>query len=99
MRLSAEERRAIRECAAAHFGLTAEVRLFGSRIDDAKRGGDIDLHVVVPDPGRAGLATELSFLADLERRIGERRVDLVVRAADAPRRPIDRIAEGEGLRL
>lgn len=46
MRLTGTERDAIRACAERVFGPACVVRLFGSRVDDARRGGDIDLHVV-----------------------------------------------------
>jgi hypothetical protein len=39
MRLSQYEVAIIKEAAAKIFGKEAEVRLFGSRVDDAARGG------------------------------------------------------------
>jgi predicted nucleotidyltransferase len=46
MRLSDAERGAIRR-AIADFDPEAMVYLFGSRTDDTKRGGDIDLLIMV----------------------------------------------------
>ncbi len=45
MRLTAEESAAIKSAAAQAFGSGAVVRLFGSRVHDHLRGGDIDLRV------------------------------------------------------
>jgi predicted nucleotidyltransferase len=50
MRLSAHERDVIREAAAEVFGPDVRVMLFGSRVDDSRRGGDIDLFVEPSDP-------------------------------------------------
>jgi len=41
MRLTADEQAIIREAALKHFGVRP--RLFGSRLDDTAKGGDIDL--------------------------------------------------------
>jgi len=45
MRLSTDQIQAIRQAATAAFGQGTSVWLFGSRVDDAKKGGDIDLLV------------------------------------------------------
>jgi len=73
-----------------------EIRLFGSRVDDARGGGDIDLYVTPDD--RANLAERrITFLARLKRRIGEQKIDLVI-ASRTPR-PIDRVAHEQGIVL
>jgi len=61
----------------------ARVFLFGSRTDDARRGGDIDLLVEPPTPVDASLAVDMStrLAARLYRSIGERRIEIVVAAA------------------
>lgn len=92
MRLTERERDAILACARRHFGAGSRVLLFGSRVDDARRGGDIDLHVVAETPAQATLTSELRFRADLADLIGEERVDVLVREPGYAPRPIDLIA-------
>lgn len=46
MRLTQDEQWLIKRIVAEIFGDDAELWLFGSRVDDAKRGGDVDLYVV-----------------------------------------------------
>jgi AcrR family transcriptional regulator len=101
MRLTAHEVAAIRTTAVAVFGPDAVVRLFGSRIDDARRGGDIDLHVEVPVGDGASDLEDLRFrfVDALHGAIGEQRIDVVVRTMDAAVRPIDAIAYEQGVRL
>jgi len=48
MRLAIDERRLLKEKLAS-LSQEAKLYLFGSRADDAKRGGDIDLLVVSSD--------------------------------------------------
>ncbi len=98
MRLSPEEVAAIRQAAREVFGAEAVVRLFGSRVRDDLKGGDIDLHVEAPGEVTS-FANERRFLVRLEDLIGEERVDLVVRDLGKPERPIDRIAKAEGMVL
>lgn len=45
MRLSAEQITQIKQVIFDLFGQDAEVWLFGSRVDDTKRGGDVDLYI------------------------------------------------------
>jgi hypothetical protein len=66
MRLTDEQRNAIVEEAA-------RVRLFGSRVDDNVRGGDIDLHVETEGSPAELLDRELKFHVRLIRRLGDRR--------------------------
>ncbi len=44
MRLTPRQQQIIREAARDVFGTEARVWLFGSRVDDSRRGGDIDLY-------------------------------------------------------
>ncbi len=44
MRLSDFEIKSIKEVAKKNFGESVKITLFGSRVDDTKRGGDIDLY-------------------------------------------------------
>lgn len=99
MRLSQDEARAIRACADRHFGRRATVRLFGSRVDDARRGGDIDLHVEAESPDQATLEAEIAFRLDLQDHIGEQKVDVILRRPGYEPRTIDRIALRTGLEL
>jgi predicted nucleotidyltransferase len=73
-----------------------EIFLFGSRVDDTKRGGDIDLYLVVPD--LKGLAIKrVEFLVALKRDIREQKVDVVFDREQ--NRAIDEIAKEQGVKL
>ncbi|QEP43559.1 hypothetical protein D5085_10775 [Ectothiorhodospiraceae bacterium BW-2] len=54
----------------------AVVRLFGSRLDDSKRGGDIDLLIEtdISQPDELVKAKN-RFLAQLYRELGEQKID------------------------
>ncbi|AHE97439.1 nucleotidyltransferase family protein [Thioalkalivibrio paradoxus] len=99
MRLSPEQQTIIRDEVARAFGPDARVRLFGSRTDDTARGGDIDLYVEADGTPDDLLERELKLHAALQRRLGERRVDLVVHRRGSPPRSIDTHAQRTGLPL
>jgi hypothetical protein len=66
MRLSTDQIQAIRQAATAAFGQGTAVWLFGSRVDDAKKGGDIDL-LICPQAtayGHAAQATSTTNATD-----------------------------------
>ena len=96
MRLSEHYRVQIRAAATDVFGSDVVVRLFGSRVDDHCKGGDIDLHLEVgPD---ADIATgEIRFRAELWKRLDEEQVDVIIARRGDRRRWIDETATREGI--
>jgi predicted nucleotidyltransferase len=99
MRLTPQQRRILRDEATAAFGADACVRLFGSRVDDSARGGDIDLHVEADGSYEDLLKRELRLHTRLMRKLGDRRVDIVVQRRGAPMRPVDESAHATGIAL
>ncbi|MBI2383724.1 MAG: nucleotidyltransferase domain-containing protein [Gammaproteobacteria bacterium] len=81
------------------FGPDACVRLFGSRVDDRARGGDIDLHIETALDRATAFEREQKLFARLQRLLGERRIDIVTHRTDDPLRPIDREALRAGVPL
>lgn len=90
MRLSERERTIIREAVEACFGPHASVSLFGSRLDDGARGGDVDLLVEVPEPltPEEALFRKLRTVARIQKALEDRKIDLVVRVPGGPEPPI-----------
>lgn len=75
------------------------MRLFGSRLDDAARGGDIDL-LVECDEAIADLAHKrLQLVAWLQLRLGDQPIDVLVSAPGAPQGPVIEAALRRGVRL
>ncbi len=80
MRLSIYEREALRD-AVHRYIPDARVMLYGSRVDDAKRGGDIDLLVLTER--EVDLRTRLSMEASMWEKIGEQKIDILIEKPDA----------------
>jgi len=93
MRITDHEKQAILKSVAA-ADAQAEVYLFGSRVDDTKMGGDIDLLVL---SHKIDLMAKLDVLARLHQSIGEQKIDLVI-FPDASQ-PFARMAIDSGARL
>jgi predicted nucleotidyltransferase len=83
MRLSSAEIKGIIE-AISPFILplheTVELRLFGSRINDALKGGDIDLLLITESPEAASklLFEKYDLLVQIKTNIGEQKIDLKI---------------------
>jgi uncharacterized protein len=93
MRITEHQRTEITQSISARDPL-ANVYLFGSRVDDNARGGDLDLLVL---SAKIGLLERLDILADLHRTLGEQKIDLVIYPDLS--RPFARIAAREGILL
>ncbi len=76
MRLTPQERTLIRTLGLRHFGSVP--RLFGSRLDDTRGGGDIDLLVATRLPAAEAARKRLDLLADLWIALGERKIDILL---------------------
>jgi hypothetical protein len=98
MRLEAHETAAIRAAAEAVFGPAVTVRVFGSRVDDRARGGDLDLYPEVA-PGQATLTNEMAFRDLIERPLDELKVDIVLHERGKAISPIQEIALRDGVLL
>lgn len=56
-----------------------DLRLYGSRVDDHKKGGDIDLMLIVPAEALNYLKEiKHHILAEIKKNIGDRKVDLLI---------------------
>ena len=97
MRLTASQVQAIKLTEEAHTGPAAQVRLFGSRLDDAAKGGDVDLHLVMAHP--VDVLTIAQLASRLERALNGCKVDVCVWADGQPPLPVDRVALANGVPL
>ena len=96
MRLTNDQINIIRQLASQIAGNQSRVRVFGSRLDDAARGGDIDLMIELPEPvdNPALMAAQMS--ARLSRAMHGRKVDVLLSAPNLMHLPIHDIAFKEG---
>ena len=95
MRISPSQARAAADIVARQYGGEVSVWLFGSRVDDDRRGGDVDLYVECPDDRRHDLMRRLRCRVALSE-LFDLKVDLVVGQGD---QPIDRVAKSYGVRI
>jgi predicted nucleotidyltransferase len=95
VRLNQQQIEAIKQTFAQVFG-RGDLYLFGSRVDEQARGGDIDLYVV-PTEFENLANKKIDFLVKLKRQIGVQKIDLVLdRGAN---RAIDQLAKQQGVLL
>ena len=96
MRLSPDQIRTIAQAVTEFAGAQASVRLFGSRVDDSARGGDVDLLVETPEPVDRPAVLAASIAARIERAFGGRKVDVLLSAPNLQQLPIHQIARSTG---
>lgn len=99
MRLTEFQRAAIKATVSNAIDPDSRVWLFGSRADDAKRGGDIDLLVETEKtlPNRVAALCRLE--GSLVMKLGDRKIDIILKDARTPEAPIHRAAREHGVLL
>jgi hypothetical protein len=99
MRLSPQSQTIIHQAVIQRFGDQAQVRLFGSRLDDAAKGGDIDLHVRVCGEVDNPIWEASLLAAQLQRKLDGRKVDVRLLVDTQNTLPVDTVALSEGILL
>ena len=75
------------------------VWLFGSRVDDSKRGGDIDQYLETDEPLASIGQAASPFNAEIQMQVGEQIIDVLVVDPDTPRQKIHEIDSSTGIML
>lgn len=95
MRLTYDEVKAI-NAAFSHTFKEGKIFLFGSRIDDNSKGGDIDLYIESPLKEDI-YKKKIDFLVKLKSLIGDQKIDIIVQEDES--RLIEIEAKDKGIEL
>ena len=99
MRIKSNHIIAIQKTFLDYFGSDDHLWLFGSRADDAKFGGDIDLYIETQKTDAEWVMnTRQKFVSSLRKLIGDQKIDVVIKRPDA-NLPIYKIAKETGVLL
>ena len=97
MRLSSFEIESIKECIKRYFGKDCTIYLFGSRVDDTKKGGDIDIYVIPKKKEMNNIILKIKAKRCIKNRLGEQKIDIVI--VKDSNSPIEKIALANGVQL
>ena len=78
MRLSQQTQQLIKATTQEIFGIDAQVKVFGSKINDDARGGNIDLLVELPFCISDSERKVLQLIARLQLRLGDQPIDVLM---------------------
>jgi predicted nucleotidyltransferase len=98
LRLTREEVDCLIQATHKCFGETAEIWLFGSRVDDRKKGGDIDLYIET-DMSTGIVAAKLEMQSLIWSTFGNQKIDILIHSKSRKPSPIHEIAKSTGQKL
>ena len=93
MRLSMPERKIIRRCIHS-FDPQARIYLFGSRVNDNARGGDIDLLII---SNKINFVDKIKLKVMIFKEIEEQKIDVLI--SHDIKKPFVKLSLREGVRL
>ena len=99
MRLNDYQILKIKEAVKNVLGGEAKVMLFGSRVDDAQRGGDIDLYVETSKELEDYVTASCRIAAKIQMSLGDQKIDVLIGAPNIKEQPIHRVAKEQGIEL
>jgi len=97
MRLNSEIKNKIIKYANQYFGKDIKLYLFGSRVFDDKKGGDIDLYL--ESPKEIAMNQQIKFLNCIYKYVTERKIDLVIKTPLKKNKAIFDTAKQDGILL
>lgn len=100
MRLKPDQLEKIKKYAIEIFGKDCKVYIFGSRIDNKKKGGDIDIFIETNSDIESIQQKKIKLIIQLIKTLGEQKIDIIVFNPNLMKNlPIYNIAKKEGLRI
>jgi len=99
MRLSLQQQQAIKQITSAVTQSDAKVILFGSRVDDQLRGGDVDLLIELPSKVTNSAWMAAMLAAKISRSMAGRHVDILLSAPNLETLTIHKQAKLTGIAL
>ncbi len=99
MRLTPSQAKVTKNTVERVLGIPCRVWLFGSRADDLRRGGDIDLMVETEEILDNRADTICRLYGALIMALGDRQLDIVLKDARTGDAPIFEIARRTGVML
>jgi len=97
MRINKEYIKSIKRATQELFGHKVKVYLFGSRANDHKKGGDIDLYIETEIKENV-FEKKLNLIGSLHKALGEQKIDIVINNFTHHKHIFD-VAKSEGILL
>ena len=97
MRINKQHIQDIKNQAEDVFNKDVKVYLFGSRVDDSKKGGDIDLYIETNIKEKL-FDKKIKMLSGLMKNLGEQKIDLLINNF-TEKKLIYSVAKNEGILL
>ena len=98
MRLSQEQTKCLVDATHSCFGSDATISLFGSRIYDDHKGGDIDLYIETSLTDGT-VAAKLQLRSMIWPLFGEQKIDILVRSRQEEMNAMHKIAKATCIKL
>ena len=79
MRLSPLQTKIIKKEVVALFGNSTKIILFGSKVDNKAKGGDIDLMINVGKKDNNLWRKALRLNTNIQQKLGEQKIDIIIK--------------------
>ncbi|MFN3996116.1 MAG: nucleotidyltransferase domain-containing protein [bacterium] len=100
MRLKPNQLEIIKKYAIEMFGKDCKIYIFGSRTDNSKKGGDIDIFIETNLDLESIQKKKIKFIVQLIKTLGEQKIDVIIFNPNLMKNlPIYTAAKKEGIRI